>query len=83
LKKLYHTTENCATDIVQLHFGDIARQQMIDVKMTGGGGMQKEASRRFIDAWHRAENGETSHERHLAFESRDALARGRVAAAGS
>jgi hypothetical protein len=56
---------------------------MINVKMTGGGGMEKKASRRFIDAWHRAENGETLHERHLAFESWDALARGRVAAAGS
>jgi len=37
--------------------------------------MEDEASRRFVDAWHRAERGETFHERHLAFESWDALAR--------
>ena len=30
---------------------------------------------RFIDAWHRAERGESFHERHLAFESWEALAR--------
>jgi predicted transcriptional regulator len=48
---------------------------MSNVKITVGGTMEKEASRRFIDAWHRAENGKTLHERHLAFESWDALAR--------
>ncbi|MGD0859504.1 MAG: hypothetical protein ABR912_09315 [Terracidiphilus sp.] len=48
---------------------------MSDVKFTVGGGMEDEASRRFIDAWHRAERGETFQERHLAFESWDALAR--------
>jgi predicted transcriptional regulator len=48
---------------------------MSNVKITVGGAMENEASRRFIDAWHRAENGETFHERHLAFESWDALAR--------
>jgi len=37
--------------------------------------MEKDAARRFIDAWHRAENGELFHERYLAFESWDALAR--------
>lgn len=37
--------------------------------------MEQEAARRFIDAWHRAEHGETFHERHLAFESWDVLAR--------
>ena len=37
--------------------------------------MEEEASRRFVDAWHRAERGEKFHERHLAFESWDALAR--------
>ena len=37
--------------------------------------MEDEASRRFVDAWHRAARGETFHERHLAFESWDALAR--------
>src|SRR6202167_5883725 len=47
---------------------------MNDVKITVGGPMDKDASRRFVDAWHRAERGETFHERHLAFESWDALA---------
>jgi predicted transcriptional regulator len=48
---------------------------MSDVKITVGGAMEDEASRRFVDAWHRAERGETFHERHLAFESWDALTR--------
>src|SRR5580692_5695121 len=48
---------------------------MSNVKITVGGAMEKEAARRFVDAWHRAEHGETFHERHLAFESWDALAR--------
>ncbi|MGH9606327.1 MAG: hypothetical protein ACRD3N_11590 [Terracidiphilus sp.] len=43
--------------------------------MTVGGPMEEEASRSFIDAWHRAERGETFHERHLAFENWDTLAR--------
>ena len=48
---------------------------MSDVKFTVGGAMEDEASRRFIDAWHRAERGKSFHERHLAFESWDTLAR--------
>lgn len=48
---------------------------MSKVKITVGGAMEKEASRRFINAWHRAERGERFQERHLAFESWDALAR--------
>ncbi len=48
---------------------------MSDVRFTVGGAMEEEASRRFVDAWHRAERGESFHERHLAFESWDALAR--------
>ena len=48
---------------------------MTEVKITVGGAMEAEAARRFVDAWHRAERGETSRERHLAFESWDALAR--------
>jgi predicted transcriptional regulator len=48
---------------------------MSDVKITVGGAMDEEASRRFVNAWRRAERGETFHERHLAFESWDALAR--------
>lgn len=48
---------------------------MTDVKITVGGAIEKEASQRFVDAWHRAERGETFHERHLTFESWDALSR--------
>ena len=48
---------------------------MSDVKVTAGGAFEDESGRRFVDAWHRAERGETFHERHLAFESWDALAR--------
>ena len=48
---------------------------MSEVKFTVGGAMDEEASRRFVDAWHRAERGEDFHERHLAFESWEALAR--------
>jgi len=45
------------------------------VKFTVGGALKDDASRRFIDAWHRAERGEDFRERHLAFESWDALSR--------
>jgi predicted transcriptional regulator len=48
---------------------------MSDVKFTVGGAFEEDASRQFIDAWHRAERGEEFHERRLAFESWDALAR--------
>ncbi len=48
---------------------------MNDVKITVGGALEESASQRFVDAWRRAERGETFHERHLAFESWDALAR--------
>jgi predicted transcriptional regulator len=48
---------------------------MSKVKITVGGAMENVASRRFIDAWHRAARGERFQERHLAFESWDALAR--------
>jgi predicted transcriptional regulator len=48
---------------------------MSNVKITVGGAMEKEASRRFIDAWRRAERGKIFHERHLAFENWDVLAR--------
>src|SRR5271168_424632 len=48
---------------------------MSDVKVTVGGAIEEEAARRFVDAWHRAEHGESFCERHLAFESWNALAR--------
>src|SRR5216683_770819 len=48
---------------------------MSDVKITVGGAIEEDAAGRFVDAWHRGERGETFHERHLAFESWDALAR--------
>jgi hypothetical protein len=40
-----------------------------------GGAIEAHASRRFIDAWQRAERGEPLDERYLAFESWQALAR--------
>ena len=48
---------------------------MSKVKITVGGAFESEAARRFVDAWHRAERGKKLQERHLAFESWDALAR--------
>jgi len=53
----------------------MTRAKVDRVKFTVGGAMEEQASRRFIDAWHRAESGEKFRERHLAFESWDALAR--------
>jgi predicted transcriptional regulator len=44
-------------------------------KISVGDEIKAQSSQRFIDAWHRAEQGETFHERHLVFESWDALAR--------
>jgi predicted transcriptional regulator len=48
---------------------------MSEVKITVGGSIEEDASRRFVDAWHRAERGESFRERHLAFESWDTHAR--------
>ena len=48
---------------------------MTEIKLTVGGAIEQDASHRFISAWHRAEQGENFTERHLAFESWDALAR--------
>ena len=48
---------------------------MSDLKVTVGGDFEGDATRHFIDAWRRAERGETFHERRLAFESWDALSR--------
>ena len=48
---------------------------MTEVKVTVGGSVEEDAARRFVDAWHRGEKGESFRERHLAFESWDALAR--------
>ena len=48
---------------------------MKSVKLTVGGAMEDDASRQFIDAWHRVERGENFYERHLAFESWKALVR--------
>jgi predicted transcriptional regulator len=48
---------------------------MSEVKLTVAGAMEEDASSRVIHAWHRGERGEAFHERHLAFESWDALAR--------
>jgi hypothetical protein len=51
---------------------------MIDVKITVGGALEEESAREFVDAWHRAERGETFCERRLAFESWYALVRALV-----
>ena len=48
---------------------------MSDVKITVGGNMEEEASRRFVDAWHRGEQGDDLQQRHLAFESWETLTR--------
>jgi len=48
---------------------------MSEIKITVGGNLKEDVSRRAIDAWHRAERGEIFHERHLAFENWDTLAR--------
>jgi predicted transcriptional regulator len=47
----------------------------MSIKITVGGTMEDEASRRFVDARHRAERGGSFEERHLAFESWDVLSR--------
>jgi|SRR5579872_2366050 len=48
---------------------------MSDLKITVGGAFEADATRAFIDAWRRAERGETFQERRLTFESWDALSR--------
>jgi len=48
---------------------------MSDVKITVGGNVEAEASRRFVDAWHRAERSDEFQVRHLAFESWETLVR--------
>lgn len=48
---------------------------MRDVKITVDGAIEDDAARRFVDAWHRAERGESFCERHIAFESWETLAR--------
>jgi len=48
---------------------------MSDIKIKVNGDIEREAERRFVDSWHRAERGESFRERHLSFESWDALAR--------
>jgi predicted transcriptional regulator len=48
---------------------------MTNVKITVGGAIETDGARRFVEAWHRAERGKSMCERHLVFESWDALAR--------
>ena len=50
-------------------------RSMSEVKITVGGAMEDEAFLQFIDAWHRAECGESFRECHRAFESWRAVAR--------
>jgi predicted transcriptional regulator len=46
-----------------------------DVKITVGGAIEDEATHRFVDAWRRADRGASFRERHLSFESWNALVR--------
>jgi len=48
---------------------------MTELKITVGGALEEEATKRFVGAWHRADKGEQFSERHLSFESWDALTR--------
>jgi predicted transcriptional regulator len=48
---------------------------MKDVKVTVGGDFKGDMSRRFVDAWRRAERGEVFSEVHLGFEDWETLAR--------
>jgi predicted transcriptional regulator len=48
---------------------------MTDLKISVRGAVEAEATHAFVDAWRRAERGETFQERRLAFESWDALSR--------
>jgi predicted transcriptional regulator len=50
-------------------------KQARNVSISVGGKVKEEATKRFVDAWHRAEAGKDFHETHLAFESWDALSR--------
>jgi hypothetical protein len=47
--------------------------QMKSLRITVGGALERDATRRFVDAWHRAGLGARFRECHLAFESRDRL----------
>ena len=44
-------------------------------KVTIGGDVRGDASRRFVAAWHRAARGEAVDERHIAFEGWKAVLR--------
>jgi predicted transcriptional regulator len=48
---------------------------MTKLNLNVGGAMEDAASERFVAAWHRAERGESFRERHLSFESWEALVR--------
>jgi predicted transcriptional regulator len=48
---------------------------MSDIKITVGGTIEADATRRFTEAWRRAAGGESFSERHLAFENWDTLTR--------
>lgn len=48
---------------------------MSDIQISVGGTFEADATQRFANAWKRATVGEVFRDRHLAFESWDALAR--------
>ncbi|HVA12226.1 MAG TPA: hypothetical protein VNF99_03170 [Stellaceae bacterium] len=51
------------------------KKEAKNAQISVGGAIEEEASRRFVDAWHRAERGKTIRERHLSFENWETLAR--------
>lgn len=48
---------------------------MSQLQISVGGSIERDASSRFVDAWHRAERGEHVRERHLVFEKWETLSR--------
>jgi predicted transcriptional regulator len=50
-------------------------KQSKNVTISVGGRVKEDATKRFVDAWHRAKGGKRFHETHIAFESWDALSR--------
>lgn len=48
---------------------------MSNVTISVGGDFEKEAAESFVEAWKRAERGETFSERHFAFENWETLTR--------
>jgi hypothetical protein len=54
----FTTVEQLMVDLVRC--ADSTRRKMSEVKITVGGALEADASRRFVDAWHRAEGARNS-----------------------